>query len=109
MPIGLRSKNIPVIEGDIDSAAVHLALVHRRETPCIFTGGFACQPVSQLEDRRQQLDRRARRLEGMIKAGYLFQPTAESWSEEAMTSPWVQNTLQAFCRCAGFTLQQQIC
>lgn len=107
----LKSKNIPVIEGDIDSTEVHLALVPFTTSPCICTGGFACQPFSQLGDRRQQLDPRAKSFEGMIKLGYLFQPTALvlECTKEAMTSPWVQNTLHAFCQSSGYKLQQQIC
>ena len=107
----LRRKHLQVIEGDIDSPTVHKALLPYMTTPCIVTGGFACQPFSKLGDHRQQLDPRARSFEGMIQVGYLFQPVAMvlECTKEAMSSPWAQTTLNAFCKSMGYSLQQQIC
>ena len=84
----LKAKNVPVIVGDASSTAVHQALVPFAATPCIVTGGFACQPFSQLGDRRQELDPRAKSFEGMIKICYLFQPAAMimECTKEAFTS-----------------------
>lgn len=107
----LKAKNIPVIVGDAASQSVHRALVPFAATPCIVTGGFACQPFSQLGDRRQELDPRAKSFEGMMQIHYLFQPAATilECTKEASTSPWVQSTLTSMCRATGYRLQQQVC
>ena len=107
----LRTRKTPVIEGDIDSTDVQVKLIPYTERPCILTGGFACQPFSQLGDQRQQLDPRARSFEGMVMACYLFQPAAMilECTKEAMTSTWVQSTLQHFCKLTGYSFQQQVC
>ena len=107
----LRGKQYNVIEGDIDSFEVQKALLPYVTTPCIITGGFSCQPFSHLGDQRQQLDPRARSFEGMITTCYIFQPVAMllECTREAMTSPWIQGTLDTFCKHTGYTLQQQVC
>ena len=107
----LRSTGANVIEGDIASIAVQKALVPYTCMPCILTGGFACQPFSQLGDKRQQLDPRAKSFEGMLITCYLHQPIAMilERTKEAMTSTWVQGTLNAFCNRTGYTFQQQLC
>ena len=107
----LRTRKTPVIEGDIDSPEVQVQLIPYTERPCILTGGFACQPFSQLGDQRQQMDPRARSFEGMVTACYLFQPAAMilECTKEAMTSTWVQSTLHNFCQLTGYSFQQQVC
>ena len=107
----LRARRQTVIAGDIDSTEVKLALLPYTKDPCIITGGFACQPFSQLGDGRQQYDPRARSFEGMVSACYLYQPVAMilECTKEALHSPWVQDTLQSFCQAAGYTFQQQLC
>ena len=107
----LKAKQVPVIIGDVNRTTVHKALVPFAEPPCIVTGGFACQPFSQLGDRRQELDPRAKSFEGMIKICYLFQPAAMimECTKEAFTSPWVQTTLHALSQATGYSLQQQVC
>ena len=107
----LKAKQMPVIQGDVDSPQVLRDLLEYTTTPCIVTGGFSCQPFSALGDRRQQLDPRARSFEGMIMVGYVHQPLALvlECTKEAMTSAWVQDTLRAFCNSTGYQLQQQIC
>ena len=100
----LRARQQTVIAGDIDSTEVKL-------DPRIITGGFARQPFSQPGDGRQQYDPRARSFEGMVSACYLYQPVALilECTKEALHSPWVQDTLQSFCKAAGYTFQQQLC
>ena len=107
----LRARRQTVIAGDIDSTEVKLALLPYTKDPCIITGGFACQPFSQLGDGRQQYDPRARSFEGMVSACYLYQPVAMilECTKEALHSPWVQDTLHSFCQAAGYTFQQQLC
>ena len=107
----LRTTGAHVIEGDIDCIATQQALVPHTKLPCIITGGFSCQPFSQLGDRRQQLDPRARSFEGMLTTCYVHQPMAMilECTKEALDSAWVQGSLQAFCAKTGYTLQQQLC
>ena len=107
----LRDRHRPVIEGDIDSTQVKRDLMSYMAKPCILTGGFACQPFSQLGDGRQQMDPRARSFEGMVATCYLFQPVAMilECTKEAMQSTWVQEMLQSFCHAAGYKFQQQVC
>ena len=107
----LKAKREPVIQGDISSPQVLQALLEYTATPCIVTGGFACQPFSALGDRRQQLDPRARSFEGMVMVGYVHQPLALilECTKEAMMSTWVQDTLRAFCQNTGYRMQQQTC
>ena len=107
----LRSRKTPVIEGDIDDVEVQIQLIPFMEKPGILTGGFSCQPFSQLGDQKQQLDPRARSFEGLVTTCYLFQPAAMilECTKEAMTSPWVQSSLSMFSQLTGYSFQQQIC
>ena len=76
----------------------------------ILSAGVACQPWSQLGDKRGEQDDRAKSLPATLRAGHLLQVPAIvlECTISAKESEWFQQTLRAFAKASGFVLRQTI-
>eukprot|EP00438_Fugacium_kawagutii_P012175 Skav205391 [mRNA] locus=scaffold1642:47655:49943:- [translate_table: standard] len=104
----LRRRGCQVIQGDVaDQATIQQMANHRA---AIASAGVSCQPFSSLGDQLQHLDARSKSMPAMIRVTYLLQLPVLilECTQQAMTSPWVQDLLAEFSQKMGMGYHQKI-
>ena len=101
---------LPTIIGDVASEQAVEALWESSPGEGVLASGFACQPYSNLGDRRSSQDPRSGTLTGSLRAAYLLQSSAVILEcvPPAMEDSFVQTSLKQFAEATGFLVQQTI-
>ena len=93
-----------VFVGDIGQASVIAAIHTSSGQPTIISGGFSCQPWSQLGDRRGLDDNRSSSLNKILQAGHWLR--ARSILLECVCAAGVddqvKSVIQCFCKQTGY-------
>ena len=107
---GKHRPNTPIILGDIGAGSTIEALAGLSEWPVSMAAGIACQPYSNLGDRKSGYDERAQSLPGTLKASYcLGSPIIFlECVERAHTDTWVQSILSQFMQQTGYSCSQTV-
>ena len=105
----LVSKLAPIV-GDISDESIVEALWDCCPGDAVLASGFACQPYSQLGDRRGSQDPRSDTLTGSLRAAYLLQSSALILEcvPQAQDDVFVQSALAQFAEVTGFRLHQVV-
>ena len=101
---------LPTIIGDVASEQAVEGLWESSPGEGVLASGFACQPYSNLGDRRSSQDPRSGTLTGSLRAAYLLQSSAVILEcvPPAMEDSFVQTSLKQFAEATGFLFQQTI-
>ena len=100
----------PVIPGSIEDITTVKALHLAHPSPSMLAAGTACQPFSNLGDKRGFRDPRARTLPCTLRAGMLLQSSSIILEcvAQAGQDQFVQACLRHFCKATGFQASQTV-
>ena len=92
--------------GDIQHSSTVQKLANLKRG--ILSAGVACQPWSQLGDKKGENDERSNSLPATLRAGHLLQTPAImlECTTSAREAEWFQKTLRNFTKATGYVLRQ---
>ena len=92
------------VTGDIGRDETIKCLFDLHAKPCLFAGGFSCQPWSALGDKKGMLDCRAESLTSILRAAFFMRSHSIVLEcvQNAGQDKQVREILDTFCRITGF-------
>ena len=104
----LSQKGKPVVQGDICDASVVKQIAEFR--PLVISAGIACQPYSELGDKKEEADSRSKSLVGVLNAAHALQCPIVilECTPRIAKSKWAQSILKQFSQQTGYKMQQLI-
>ncbi len=104
----LSQKGKSVVQGDICDSRVVQQIAEFR--PLVISAGIACQPYSELGDKKENADSRSKSLLGVLHAAHNLQCpiVIMECTPRIAQSKWAQEVLKKFTQQTGFQMQQLI-